>query len=279
MRNCLAQGPTEASARAEISAGPKVCSSPLCSVLQHCPRSRADRAPSPALSGSCQPHLPLHRAVHLFFLLVNHPCPHSNLCSSPSPSSPETAWAAEVAPVIMWPRQGLGQTLLLPLPYPSAPWTAARTPAAGQSWREEGPGRQEGRSLHPFPQNTSWTERNNVTLGLLPEGESGGRGQTWAWPSCFQEAPALPACVICPLDAAFPHSSSDIQCFLHSFQNPHMIRPLWTLVLAPPICVTSGKSQNLSEPQFPPLLNSNKHNMAASQDKENECLKAASSWP
>lgn len=73
--------------------------------------------------------------------------------------------------MIPGPRQGLGQNLQLRCPLDSR-----QDPCAGG--REAG---RKGGASAPSPRSTSCTGRNNVLLGLLPEGRVGAG----AWPCCF----------------------------------------------------------------------------------------------
>lgn len=149
------QDSTGASDRARVSAN-KAC---LPTALSHCPRH------------ALAPHLPLYLPVH-------HPPAPRNVFP-PSPSSPgqqgQQRW-----PLTTW--------LLLPLPHPGAPWTAAKTPFAGLSWREEGPSQAGREAPPPLPPAARPAQGNNVTLGPLPGVRVGAGPWTQAWPSCFQEA-------------------------------------------------------------------------------------------
>lgn len=187
-----AQDPTGASDRAGISAGQQNPFFP--SELPYCSGTHAlaPRLPLHPSPPSPPVHPPLSLAVH-------------TPASTSIPLLPRNS-VGRGGPVTTW--------LLLPLPHPSTPWTAAKTPAAGLSWRKGGraaTGRKGGAST-PSPRSMSCTERNNVTLGLLPGVRVGAGPWTWAWPSCFQEAGGPWSC-LCPDFLCDLSSASSIPAF------------------------------------------------------------------
>lgn len=130
-------------------------------------------------------HPPLSLAVH-------HPCLSHNLCSSSIPLLPRNS-VGRGGPTTTW--------LLLPLPHPSTPWTAAKTPAAGLGWRK-GRDRQEGRCLHPFPQKHVLHREKQCHAGPAAGGEGGGRALDMglAKPLPGRRRPLVPLCPDCLCD-------------------------------------------------------------------------------